>query len=89
MGVPVVTLAGLRPVARQTLCVLGNLGLEDLAAHQVDAFVERAVALAEDVSRLRELRATLRPRMLASPLMQAPEFARDFVRLLHDAAGTV
>jgi predicted O-linked N-acetylglucosamine transferase (SPINDLY family) len=89
MGVPVVTLAGLRPVARQTLCVLGNLGLEDLAAHAVDDFVERAVALAGDVARLRELRATLRPRMLASPLMQAPEFARDFVRLLHDAAGTV
>jgi protein O-GlcNAc transferase len=89
MGVPVVTLAGLRPVSRQTLCVLGNLGLEDLAAQGVDDFVACAVALAEDVARLSELRATLRGRMLGSPLMRAPEFARDFVRLLHDAAGSV
>jgi predicted O-linked N-acetylglucosamine transferase (SPINDLY family) len=89
MGVPVVTLAGLRPVSRQTLCVLGNLGLEELSASTVDDFVERAVALAKDLARLRELRATLRQRMRASPLMQAPEFARAFVSLLHDAAGTV
>ena len=89
MGVPVVTLAGHRPVSRQTLCVLGNLGLEDLAAQSVDGFVACAIALAEDQARLHELRATLRQRMRASPLMRAPEFAQAFVKLLEDAVRGV
>lgn len=89
MGVPVVTLAGQRPVSRQTLCMLGNIGLETLAADNVDGFVERAVGLSHDVARLRELRATLRQRMQASPLMDAPAFARAFVNILRDAADGV
>jgi len=90
MGVPVVTLAGRRSVSRQTLCILGNLGLEkELAAQAVDDYVERAVALAKDVARLGHYRATLRQRMRESPLMQAPEFARDFAQLLRDVAGAV
>jgi predicted O-linked N-acetylglucosamine transferase (SPINDLY family) len=89
MGVPVVTLAGGRPVSRQTLCILGNLGLEELAARTVDEFVDRAIALAQDSARIRELRGTLRERMQASPLMDAPRFARAFVTTLHDAAGGV
>jgi predicted O-linked N-acetylglucosamine transferase (SPINDLY family) len=89
MGVPVVTLAGHRPVSRQTLCLLGNLGLDDLAADTVDGFVERAVGLAHDAPRLGELRATLRRRMQASPLMDAPAFAHAFVTILRDAADRV
>jgi predicted O-linked N-acetylglucosamine transferase (SPINDLY family) len=89
MGVPVVSLAGLRPVSRQTLCVLGNIGLEDLAAFSVDDFVDRAVALAKDGARLGKLRSTLRWRMQDSPLMQAPEFAQSFTDILLNAARTV
>jgi predicted O-linked N-acetylglucosamine transferase (SPINDLY family) len=89
MGVPIVTFAGSRTVSRQTLCVLGNLGLQELAAEDIDGFVARAVALAADVERVRELRAGLRSRMQGSPLMDAPRFARDFVDTLRDAAGTV
>jgi predicted O-linked N-acetylglucosamine transferase (SPINDLY family) len=84
MGVPVVTFAGHRPVSRQTLCILGNLGLEELAGDSVEGFVQRAVGLAHDPGRLNQLRATLRPRMLASPLMDAPAFARAFVNVLGD-----
>lgn len=89
MGVPVVTRAGHRPVSRQTLCLLGNVGLEELAAETIDGFVERAVGLARDAARLGELRATLRQRMLASPLLDAPAFARAFVNILRDAANQV
>ena len=89
MGVPVVTLAGGRPASRQTLCVLGNLGLEELAAHTVDEFVERAVGLASDAARIADLRSTLRQRMRASPLMNAPEFAQSFTDILRTAAGAV
>jgi predicted O-linked N-acetylglucosamine transferase (SPINDLY family) len=89
MGVPVVTLAGNRPVSRQSLCVLGNLGLEELASDKVEGFVERAIALARDPARIGQLRGTLRQRMQASPLMDAPRFAQAFVNVLRDAAGGV
>jgi predicted O-linked N-acetylglucosamine transferase (SPINDLY family) len=90
MGVPVITLAGNRTVSRQTLCLLGNLELEsELSAQTMEGFVERAVTLARNPPRLRELRSTLRLRMQASPLMQAPEFARALVKALRDAAGSV
>jgi predicted O-linked N-acetylglucosamine transferase (SPINDLY family) len=89
MGVPVVSLAGHRPVSRQTLCILGNLGLEELAADSEDGYVERAVALAHDVRRLRELRFSLRQRMMSSPLMRAPEFTQALLRALRGAGSTV
>lgn len=78
MGVPVVTLAGDRPFARSGASILANLGLADLVAADVDGYVAAAVALAEDRPRLARLRAELRPRMRASPLTDAPRFARDF-----------
>ena len=74
-------------MSRQTLCIHGNLGLEELAAYDVDGFVARAVALAKDVDRVYELRGTLRARMQASPLMDAPRFARAFVNVLRDAVA--
>ncbi|MGO9467828.1 MAG: hypothetical protein ACLQVF_27130, partial [Isosphaeraceae bacterium] len=76
LGVPVVTLVGPTPVARAGLSLLTNLGLSELVAETPDQFVSIAVALAGDVPRLCELRATLRDRLRASPLMDAPRFAR-------------
>ena len=77
MGVPVVSLAGAMPVSRAGLSILTNVGLTELVAHTEDQYVSRAVELAGDLPRLVELRATLRPRMEASPLMDAPGFARN------------
>jgi predicted O-linked N-acetylglucosamine transferase (SPINDLY family) len=76
MGVPVVSLAGPLAVGRGGLSILSNVGLADLVAHDDDQYVNLAVSLASDLSRLRELRASLRERMQASPLMDAPRFAR-------------
>jgi len=55
--------------------LLTNLGLSELVAEKWDQFVSIAVALAGDVPRLSELRATLRDRLQASTLMDAPRFA--------------
>jgi predicted O-linked N-acetylglucosamine transferase (SPINDLY family) len=76
MGVPVVTLVGRHPVSRGGWSQLSNLGLRELAAFSEDAFVRLAADLAHDRPRLAQLRATLRPRMEASVLMDAPHFAR-------------
>jgi predicted O-linked N-acetylglucosamine transferase (SPINDLY family) len=76
MGVPVVTLAGDRHCARMVASVLGNLGLPDLIARSPEEYVKIASELAANLPRLAELRSTLRERMRASPLTDAPHFAR-------------
>ena len=76
MGVPVVTLVGRTAVGRAGWSQLSNLKLTELAAHSPDEFVRIAASLAADLPRLRELRASLRQRMIDSPLMDAPGFAR-------------
>jgi predicted O-linked N-acetylglucosamine transferase (SPINDLY family) len=77
MGVPTVTLAGDSAHSRGGMSILSNIGLTDLAATSPEQYVEIASKLASDLPRLAELRATLRPRMQASPLMDGPQFARD------------
>jgi predicted O-linked N-acetylglucosamine transferase (SPINDLY family) len=51
-----------------------NLGLPELTAESIDGYVAIAAALARDIDRLADLRATLRDRMLASPLCNAVAF---------------
>jgi predicted O-linked N-acetylglucosamine transferase (SPINDLY family) len=77
MGVPVLTLPGEMPVSRAGLSLLSTVGLADLAASSEEDYVRIAAELAENLPRLAELRATLRARMQASPLMDAPRFARN------------
>ncbi len=77
MGVPVVSLAGETPVSRAGLSILGNLGVPEWVAHSHDEFVRIAVGLANDLPALARWRATLRERMEASVLMDAPRFARN------------
>jgi predicted O-linked N-acetylglucosamine transferase (SPINDLY family) len=75
MGVPVVTLVGKTVVGRAGWSQLCNLNLKELAAQTPEQFVEIAVKLAGDIPRLTELRASLRDRMLKSPLTDAKQFA--------------
>lgn len=78
MGVPVLTLEGDSVVSRQTYSALANIGLADeLAFASVEAYVQGAVALANQPARLAELRSQIRPRMAASPLCQSEQFSRD------------
>jgi len=77
MGAPVVSLAGERAVSRAGLSILNNLGLPELVAFSEEDYVKVAVELAGDLPRIEELRRTLRSRMEASILMDAPQFARN------------
>lgn len=76
MGVPVVTLAGEAHVSRVGASLLDRVGLADLVAASPEAYVDLAVQLAFDLTRLAELRRTLRDRVQASPLGQAEAFTR-------------
>jgi predicted O-linked N-acetylglucosamine transferase (SPINDLY family) len=77
MGVPVVSLAGQRHMTRAGLSILSNAGLQDLAAHSYDDYVQAAAGLAADLPALATLRATLRERMQHSALMDSARFARN------------
>jgi predicted O-linked N-acetylglucosamine transferase (SPINDLY family) len=77
MGVPVITLVGATAFGRAGLSQLTNLGLTELVARTPEQYIQIAADLAKDLPRLTELRRTLRPRMQASPLMDAPRFARN------------
>jgi predicted O-linked N-acetylglucosamine transferase (SPINDLY family) len=76
MGVPVVTKPGNTPAARAGWSLLTSVGLEEFAATSEEDYVRVAVELAGNLARLAEIRDTLRARMRASPLMDAPGFAR-------------
>jgi predicted O-linked N-acetylglucosamine transferase (SPINDLY family) len=77
MGVPVVSLSGKTAVSRAGRSILSNLGLPELVAANTQQYIAIASNLAADLDRLAGIRSTLRERMLASPLMDAPGFARD------------
>lgn len=76
MGVPVVTRVGETCAGRAGLSQLANLGLDALAAFSDEDFAQTVVSLATYLPRLAYLRATLRARMEASPLMDGAKFAR-------------
>jgi predicted O-linked N-acetylglucosamine transferase (SPINDLY family) len=76
MGVPTITLVGRTAVGRAGLTLLRNLALPELAAQSPDEYVSIAAALAGDLPRLAGIRANLRRRMAASPIMDGPRFHR-------------
>jgi len=78
MGVPLITRRGDRLVAHQGESILYNVGLPDWIAADDEAYVAIAAARAADLAGLAVLRAGLRARLLASPLCDAPRFARNF-----------
>jgi predicted O-linked N-acetylglucosamine transferase (SPINDLY family) len=77
MGVPVLALPGERSASRSAAGILACLGMRDWIASSEEDYVRRAVMHASDLPRLAGLRRTLRARLRASPLMDAPGFARD------------
>jgi predicted O-linked N-acetylglucosamine transferase (SPINDLY family) len=78
MGVPVVSLAGRTAVSRAGRTLLSHVGLERLVARTAEQYVEVAAGLIRDAAGLSALRRELRERLESSPVMDAPQFARDF-----------
>lgn len=85
MGVPVLTMQGPTRVARTTAGILRAIGLDELIATTPPQFVEIGSALAADPARLCSLRAGMRDRMIASPLLDAAGLAREIERAMRDA----
>lgn len=77
MGVPVLTAPGTRPSSRSAASILATAGLDDWIAPDAEAYVRRATALAADPAPLADLRARLRARLRASPLMDEAGFTKD------------
>ena len=77
MGLPVLTLAGRPPLGRIGTSLMTNLGLSEWVAYSEAEYVAKALSLSADRVRLAELRAGMRERMLSSPLMDGPGFARE------------
>ncbi len=84
MGAPVITLRGTLPIGRASFSILSNIGLPEYAAQSEEEYVQLAVSLACDQRRLAELRSTLRGRMMASPLLDAPLFARNLEKVFRE-----
>ena len=76
MGLPVVTLASYRPMSRQTLSLNKALGFADLIASTPQEYVAAALGVAQDISRLKRLRETMRERIESSSLCDADHMAK-------------
>ncbi|SDC30025.1 Glycosyl transferase family 41 [Belnapia rosea] len=88
MGVPVLALAGDSFCGRHALSHLSNVGLADWVAGTADEYVTQAIARACDLDGLAALRQGLRGRVAASPLVDAPRFARALGGVLRQAWAT-
>nr|WP_315190868.1 tetratricopeptide repeat protein [uncultured Albidiferax sp.] len=76
MGLPFVSLAGRPSVGRIGSAILHGVGHPEWIADSEDAYVDKVVALGQDLPALAHQRATLRAQMQSSRLMDEAGFAR-------------
>jgi predicted O-linked N-acetylglucosamine transferase (SPINDLY family) len=74
MGVPVVTTQGSMHAGRVSFSLLSAIGSPEFAARDEAEFIRIASTLAQDRTKLSELKLTLRDRMKSSPLCNAAAF---------------
>src|SRR3989338_1858585 len=82
MGVPVLSLHGDRFLSLSAKSIAHHAGLLDWVAVDKEDYVSKAVAFVSNLERLAALRNGLRKQVLASPLFDAPRFARNFEEAL-------
>lgn len=78
MGVPILTMRGSNYISHLGESIMHNAGLPDWIAANEEDYIAKVVAYSADLADLAKLRSSLRARVLASPLFDAPRFARDF-----------
>jgi protein O-GlcNAc transferase len=88
MGVPTVTLAGKAYASRMGASLLTQVGLTHLIAETPAQYVQVVSQLASDLPHLNELRQTIRPRMIRSPLMDYAGAARNIEEAFYQAWRT-
>ena len=69
MGVPVVSLAGTAHMSRVGATILRCAGLNEFVAGSMNEYADIAIALAHDQAQRKSLRASLRDKLSASPLL--------------------
>ncbi len=77
MGVPVITLRGDRMASLMTTSMLNALGMPGWIAQTEDEYIDKVVALANDVELRRKLRSSQRLRMENSALCNAAQLAKN------------
>lgn len=76
MGCPTLTLAGGMHAGRMGVSMMNNVGLPEFIAQSKAEYVEIAKRLAGDIPFLQSVRASLRERMVASPLRDEIGYVR-------------
>jgi len=89
MGLPIVTLPQSHVVSRQTNSILRAIGFTETIADSQHDYIQKAINLAADYSRLNSIRQSLRPMMLSSPLMNVDSFTRGLEDILVDLYKSV
>jgi protein O-GlcNAc transferase len=85
MGVPTLTLGGETFVSRMALSVLHRVGLDAFASSSPEEYVAKACAYSRQWDALEQIRSSLRPRMLASPLCDPARLAREMEQIFRSA----
>jgi len=84
MGLPVITLAGRSSFERAAHTYVNEIGLPECSTVDRDGYVKNAVDWTKNLSRLGEIRASLRQRLLESPIFDGQAFSRAFEDLMLD-----
>ena len=77
LGIPFVTLRGTLPVGRIGSMLLNAISRGEWIAETAEEYINKAVALAEDINLLSSIRQSLRSELLASPAMDAVNVTRE------------
>ncbi|KPK43422.1 MAG: hypothetical protein AMJ65_05860 [Phycisphaerae bacterium SG8_4] len=76
MGAPIVSLVGRNSLLSRTgLSILSRIGLEFFAAATPQEFVAKTIAFSQNLDALAKIRASLRQRMVVSPLCDTKSYA--------------
>ena len=89
MGVPVITFYGERHSTRFGKSILASVGLNDLAVNSVEAYINTAVALANDFDTLDILHKNLRNMFLQSDALNPLKYARQLEKKFEEILNRV